>query len=59
MADALRRGIPAVTLFGMTPENIAPYWHQVEDTVDKIDPEILQRNYAFTWHYMQALDETA
>ena len=59
MADALRRGIPALTLFGMTPENIAPYWHQVEDTVDKIDPEILQRNYAFTWYYMQALDETA
>jgi len=59
MADALRRGIPALTLFGMTPENIAPYWHQVGDTVDKIDPAALQRNYAFTWYFLQALDETA
>jgi len=59
MADALRRGIPAITLFGMTRENIAPYWHQVGDTVDKIDPQALARNYEFTWHMIQALDETS
>jgi len=59
MADALRCGIPALTLFGMTRENIAPYWHQVGDTVDKIDPTALERNYAFTWHFLQALDEAA
>ena len=56
MTDALRRGIPAITLFGMTRDNIPPYWHQVGDTVDKIDPQALARNYAFTWHYMRALD---
>jgi len=59
MADALRRGIPTLTLFGMTRENIAPYWHQVGDTVDKIDPAALERNYAFTWHFLRALDEAA
>ena len=59
MADALRRNIPALTLFGITREDIAPYWHQAEDTVDKIDPQALGRNYAFTCHFMQALDEAA
>jgi hypothetical protein len=56
MADALRSGIPAITFFGLTPEGEAPYWHMVEDTFDKIDPSILTRNYAFTWRFIQAID---
>lgn len=56
MTDALRRSIPAITLFGMTRDNIPPFWHQVGDTVDKMDPESLSRNYAFTWYYIKALD---
>jgi len=59
MTDALRRGIPAITLFGMTRENIPPHWHQVSDTTDKIDPEFLARNYTFAWHFMHTLDEMA
>lgn len=59
MTDALRRGIPAITLFGMTRENIPPYWHQVEDTVDKIDNEYLAKNYAFALYYIKLLDEMA
>ena len=58
MADALRRGIPAITLFGMTRQNLAPYWHRISDTVDKIDPQALEKNYAFAWHYIHALDKT-
>jgi len=57
MSDAIRAGIPAITLMGLTRDNILPYWHQTADTVDKIDLEILERNYAFTWNYIQALDE--
>ncbi len=57
MADALRLGIPAITLTGMTPDGNAPYWHQVEDTYDKIDPEVLARAYAFTLAFIRALDE--
>jgi hypothetical protein len=56
MADALRLGLPAITLTGLTPEGGAPYWHMVSDTFDKIDPDILERNYAFTWAYLKALD---
>jgi hypothetical protein len=59
MTDATRAGVPAMTLMGLTRENVLPYWHQTGDTVDKIDPEVLGRNYAFTWHYIHALDEQA
>jgi hypothetical protein len=57
MSDALRAGVPAITLTGLTRENVLPYWHQVGDTLDKMDEAALARNYAFTWHYIQALDE--
>ena len=57
MADALRLGIPAITLTGMTPDGNAPYWHQVGDTYDKIDPEVLARAFAFTSTFIRALDE--
>jgi hypothetical protein len=33
-----------------------PYWHQVGDTVDKLDPEVMGRAYDFAWTYLQALD---
>jgi hypothetical protein len=57
MADALRLGIPAITLTGMMPDGNAPYWHQVGDTYDKIDPEVLARAFAFAWAFIHALDE--
>ncbi len=56
MADALRAGVPALTLIGMGPGGEMTYWHQVGDTVDKIDPQVLERAYAFTWALMQSLD---
>lgn len=59
MADALRIGIPAITLTGMTPEGDAPFWHMVSDTYDKMDADVLGRAYAFTWAYIQALDQSS
>lgn len=56
MADALRVGIPAVTLDGMSRDGEAPYWHQVEDTYDKMDPEVMARAYEFTWEFITAID---
>lgn len=56
MTDALRAGVPAMTFMGLTRDNVLPYWHQLADTVDKIDLDALGRNYAFIWHYIQALD---
>jgi Peptidase family M28 len=59
MADALRLGIPAITLSGWGPHGEAPYWHMVADTVDKMDPEVMERAFAFTAAYIRALDEQA
>ena len=56
MADALRNGIPAITFTGFGPKGEAPYWHMLEDTYDKMDAEVMARNYAFTWQYIRLID---
>ncbi|HEY70476.1 MAG TPA: Zn-dependent exopeptidase M28 [Anaerolineae bacterium] len=57
MADALRVGIPAITIIGMGANGEMPYWHQVEDTFDKMDPEVMGRAYAFIRDFIRSLDE--
>jgi hypothetical protein len=57
MADALRVGIPAITIIGMGTSGEMLYWHQVEDTFDKMDPEVMGRAYAFIRAFIQALDD--
>ncbi|HEC23241.1 MAG TPA: M28 family peptidase [Chloroflexi bacterium] len=66
MVDALRLGIPAITLIGVGPDGTRfnyrgreLYWHKIEDTPDKIDPEVLGRAYAFAWALIRALDGAA
>jgi len=59
MADALRVGVPAITIVGMGTEGEMPYWHQVEDTFDKMDPEVMGRALSFVWAYMQEVDGAA
>ena len=51
MADAVRARVPAITLFGMSRDGVAPYWHQVGDTFDKLRPEVMER----TWKLVRAL----
>jgi len=57
MADALLAGWPAITIGGIGPNGELPYWHQVGDTFDKMDPEVMDRAYAFVWSYIQELDQ--
>lgn len=57
MADALIAGVEAITLCGFGPNGSAPYWHQVEDTLDKIDRTSLKQNYEFIWQYLQRIDQ--
>ncbi len=59
MADALRMGIPAITIGGQTEAGDLPYWHAVGDTFDKMDPEILGRAYALTAEFIAGLGERA
>ena len=57
MADAVRNKIPAIALFGMTPEGVAPYWHQRADTFDKMDGDVLERTWEFTRALIREIDE--
>jgi hypothetical protein len=56
MADALAAGVPAITLIGLTPEGKGPYWHLPTDTVDKMDPAAMERNYRFARAMVAAVD---
>jgi hypothetical protein len=51
MADAIRCKIPAITITGTTRDGGLPYWHQVGDTFDKMDPVVMEK----TWNMTQAL----
>jgi hypothetical protein len=56
MSSALMAGVPAITLLCMAPRGEGTYWHQVEDTYDKMDPQVMARAYAFAWAFIQAMD---
>jgi hypothetical protein len=56
MADAARVKVPAITLFGMSREGVAPYWHQVGDTFDKMKPEVMERTWGLTKALITEID---
>jgi len=56
MADAHRAGLPAITFFGLTPDGKAPYWHQLADTPDKMNPDVLWRTYQLTKLFVEMVD---
>jgi hypothetical protein len=56
MADAVRNKIPAITLFGMTPDGVSPYWHQKADTVDRMNVDVLERTWALTNALIREID---
>ena len=56
MADATRANVPAITLFGMSRQGVAPYWHLVGDTFDKMNPEVMERIWALTRALIAEID---
>jgi hypothetical protein len=56
MADAVRAGIPAITIFGARPNGEVPYWHQKQDTFDKMDGEVMLRTWELTRALLMELD---
>lgn len=59
LSDAVRFKVPAITLFGLKPDGGAPYWHQPQDTFDKMDPDVLERTWEFTWALVQEIDRSS
>jgi len=56
MADALRCKIPAINLTGTRRDGVWPYWHQVGDTFDKMEPVIMEKTWNLTREMIDRLD---
>jgi hypothetical protein len=59
MADALRNKIPAICLFGISKDGVAPYWHQIEDTYDKMNPDVMENAWSLTMELIHRIDQKA
>ncbi len=55
LSDAVRYKVPALTLGGMKKNGEVPFWHQKQDTFDKIGPEFLERAWEMTWALVQKI----
>jgi hypothetical protein len=59
LTDAVRFGVPAIALAGKTRSGVVPYWHQGQDTFDKMDPGVMQRTWDFTRALLDEVDRGA
>ncbi len=57
LADGLRAKVPGICLFGIRQNGEAPYWHQPSDTFDKMDPDVMERTWAFTRALITEIDQ--
>ncbi len=58
---ALQQGFAALTIDSIIPDEHPArerggYWHQVEDTFDKIEPECLSKTLELGWKMLQRID---
>jgi hypothetical protein len=51
-------GFPAITITARNALDYAPNWHQPTDTLDRIDPEALDRTYDFCCALVERLDDS-
>jgi Zn-dependent M28 family amino/carboxypeptidase len=63
MADAIHAGVPAITIAGIDEggtrfnyDGPNLYWHHKDDVPANLNPDVLERNYAYVWELVQALD---
>ena len=56
MADAVRFKVPAIALGGKTKDGILPFWHQRQDTFDKMNPEVMARAWEMTLALILEID---
>ncbi len=57
LADAVRNKVPAITLMGLGRDKVAPFWHQKQDTFDKIDPDVLSRTWELAGALVREIDQ--
>ena len=57
LSDAVRFHVPAITFFGLKRDGEAPFWHQKEDTFDKMNPSVMERTWQMVWEFIHAVDK--
>ncbi len=58
----VKHGLMGITLVGLERGELfesLPYWHQSEDTLDRLDGEALDRAEDFVWEMLQSIDAEA
>lgn len=58
----VKHGLMGITLVGLEQGRLfkfLPYWHQKEDTLDRLDGEALDRAEEFVWEMLQGIDAEA
>jgi hypothetical protein len=48
--------VPAIALGGKTREGVLPFWHQPQDTFDKMDPGVMARTWDLALALIQEID---
>ena len=52
----VKEGLKGITIIALSPQGFLPYWHQPEDTIDKIEGETLAKAHECVWEMMQEID---
>jgi hypothetical protein len=58
----VKHGLMGITLVGLEQGKLfksLPYWHQQEDTLDRLDGEALDHAEEFVWEMLQRIDAEA
>jgi hypothetical protein len=51
-------GYNALCLMGYNEQGYLPNWHRLSDTMENIDPTMLERTARFTWAMLKTIDQT-
>ena len=54
----LQKGYEGITLIGLDDAGFLPYWHQIDDVLDNLEPDALNRAARMGWEMLQEIDRT-
>jgi len=52
----VKEGLKGITIIALSTQRFLPYWHQPEDTIDKIEEGPLAQAHEFVWEMMREID---
>ncbi|MCS7287159.1 MAG: M28 family peptidase [Anaerolineae bacterium] len=58
-AIGVKHGFRVLTLVGLRRDGILPGWHRPADTVENLDPEVLEKTEKFVWELLREIDVRA